>query len=202
MKAFKIVLTLMAVAIILAACGGPAKTVERKSVDEAIDLSGRWNDTDLQLTAEQIVRDVLSRNWLPEFKTENDRKPVVIVGSVRNKTSEHLDTVPLVNHIESELINSGQVKFVANKQKREEIRDERMDQQTQSSEESSKRLAAETGADFMLQGEITSITDQEGGQKVVYYQVAMELINIETNEINWKGTKQIKKFVSQKRSKF
>ena len=201
MKAFKLIVTLMVMAVVFAACG-PNKTVERKAVDESIDLSGRWNDTDLQLTAEQIIRDVISRPWLPEFKDENERKPVVIVGSVRNKTSEHLDTQPLVNAIETELINSGKVKFVASKKKRDEVRDERMDQQTQSSEESAKRLAAETGADFMLQGEITSITDQEGGQKVVYYQVAMELINIETNEINWKGTKQIKKFVSQKRSKF
>ncbi len=201
MKAFKLIVTLMVMAVVFAACG-PNKTVERKAVDESIDLSGRWNDTDLQLTAEQIIRDVISRPWLPEFKDENERKPVVIVGSVRNKTSEHLDTQPLVNAIETELINSGMVKFVASKKKRDEVRDERMDQQTQSSEESAKRLAAETGADFMLQGEITSITDQEGGQKVVYYQVAMELINIETNEINWKGTKQIKKFVSQKRSKF
>ncbi len=202
MKAFKLIITLLIMTVIFSACGGPAKTVERKAVDETIDLSGRWNDSDLQLTAEQIIRDVISRPWLPEFQNENERKPVVIVGTVRNKTSEHLDTQPLVNAIETELINSGKVKFVASKQKREEVRDERMDQQTQSSEESAKRLAAETGADFMLQGEITSITDQEGGQKVVYYQVAMELINIETSEINWKGTKQIKKFVSQKRNKF
>ncbi len=202
MKAFKLLLALVAVTLILTACGGPAKTVERRAVDETIDLSGRWNDSDLQLTAEQIVRDVLSRPWLPDFISAEDRKPVVIVGTVRNKTAEHLDTVPLVNHIEMELINSGRVTFVANQQKREEIRGERMDQQTQSSEDSAKRLAAETGADFMLQGEITSIEDAEGGQKVIFYQVAMELINIETNEIKWKNTKQIKKFISQKSSKF
>ena len=54
----------------------------------------------------------------------------------------------------------------------------------------------------MLRGDIASIIDQEGGDKVKYYQVNLELVNIETNKKVWSGEKKIKKLVSQSGSKF
>jgi hypothetical protein len=54
----------------------------------------------------------------------------------------------------------------------------------------------------MLRGDITTIVDQEGGEKVKYYQVNLELVNIETNRKAWIGEKKIKKYVSQSGTKF
>ena len=163
--------------MVLAGCA--STTVERTASDEVIDLSGRWNDTDSRLTAEEIVSDCLSRPWLDDYLAANGEKPVVIVGSVRNKSSEHIEVLTFVKDIEKELINSGRVRFVANKAERQEVRDERLDQQSNSSEETAKALAQETGADFMMQGLITSITDAVDGKKVIKYQVSMELIHLE-----------------------
>jgi hypothetical protein len=94
------------------------------------------------------------------------------------------------------------VNFVASKEERTEVREERADQQEQASAETMKRFQQETGADFMLRGDITSIIDQDGGEKVKYYQVNLELINIETNQKAWVNNKRIKKVVSQSGSKF
>jgi penicillin-binding protein activator len=58
-----------------------------------------------------------------------------------------------------------------------------------------KKWGRELGADFMLQGTINSIVDSYNNQQVVYYQIDLELTNIETNEIVWIGDKKIKKFV-------
>ncbi len=99
-------------------------------------------------------------------------------------------------------MNSGKISFVANKEERQEIRDERADQQENASPETMKKFQQETGADFMLRGDIASIIDQEGGDKVKYYQVNLELVNIETNKKVWSGEKKIKKLVSQSGSKF
>ncbi|HHE55214.1 MAG TPA: penicillin-binding protein activator LpoB, partial [Caldithrix abyssi] len=38
-------------------CSGPTRTVKRVQVDEAIDISGHWNDTDARMTAESMVQD-------------------------------------------------------------------------------------------------------------------------------------------------
>jgi hypothetical protein len=178
----------------------PRRTVDRISTDEAIDLSGRWNDTDSRLVAEQMINDVLARRWLSDFVNNHNKQPVVIVGTVRNLSSEHIDTGTFIRNMERELINSGEVRFVAASSARSEIRDERLDQQVYSTEETAARLAAETGADFMLQGTISTITDSDGKQQVRFYQVDLELINIETNEKAWIGNKEIRKFITRSRT--
>lgn len=193
------ILGILVVALI--GCGS-SSTVERVSPDETIDLSGDWNDTDSRLVAEEMIKDCLSRPWLAEFGRQESRSPDVIVGTVRNRSSEHISTSTFIKNLERELINSGRVNFVASKEERGEVRDERADQQEFSSDESVKRFQQEAGADFMLIGEITSIIDQAEGEKVKYYQVNLELVNVETNRKSWIGEKKIKKYISRDGSKF
>ncbi len=190
-------LFIIALAVAAATTPGCKTKVERVGVEETIDLSGRWNDTDSQLVSAEMVGDLASRPWIEEFTSKNGRKPVVIVGTIRNKSSEHIETETFTKDLERELINSGRLKFVANSVERGELRQERKEQQIWSREETQKRLAAETGADFMLQGSIKTIVDQEGKEQVIFYQVDLEMIQLESNEKVWIGSKKIKKFIKR-----
>jgi penicillin-binding protein activator len=201
MRLLKILTVTLVVVFVLSACSQTRK-VERISTDEVTDLSGHWNDTDSKLVAEQMIRDLTYRPWIEDYVLESGKKPVVIVGEIRNKSSEHIQTDVFIKDIERELINSGKVKFVATSTEREEIRDERSEQQTYASDETAKSLAQETGADFMLKGVISSTTDSIEGKAAVFYQVDLELINIESNEKIWLGSKEIKKFISQAKMKW
>lgn len=194
--------SLMIGMLFIIGCAGSARTVTRMSTNEVTDLSGRWNDTDSKLVAEQMIQDMIYRSWIEDFVMENETKPVLIVGTVRNKSSEHIQTETFVKDIERELINSGKVKFVAASKERKEILEERYHQQSHASDETAKALANETGADFMLIGTITSTTDAISGKAAVFYQVDMELVNIESNEKVWMGSKEIKKFIEQKKTKW
>ena len=107
--------------------------VQRTAADQQTDLSGRWNDTDARLVAEEMIDDALRRPWLERFSDAQAREPVVIVGRVRNLSEEHIDTTTFIKDIERELINSGAVRFVASAQERDALRDERLDQQEQAS---------------------------------------------------------------------
>lgn len=196
-----LIITIILMAMI-SGCGTPSRTVERISTDEVTDLSGRWNDTDSKLVAEQMIRDLTYRPWLEDFLMESGRKPVVIVGTIRNFSSEHIQTDVFIKDMERELINSGKVKFVASKSERLEVRDERDDQQTSASEETAKAIAQETGADYMLKGGINSTTDQLEGKSAVFYQINLELIDLQSNEKVWIGSKEIKKFITKAKSKW
>ncbi len=198
----RVILVLTALAVVLGGCATPSRTVQRTAADEQIDLSGRWNDTDARLVAEEMIDDVLARPWLDRFASSSGRPPVVIVGEVRNLSSEHIDTTPFIRDIERELINSGMVRFVAGDRVREQLRAERMDQQTQAREDTVSRLGAETGADFMLSGTISSTVDAIEGARAVAYSVNMDLINIESAEIVWIGNKEIKKLIEQSRTRW
>lgn len=196
MKMLTMLITLVVTAGLIAGCGG-GKTVTRLDTDSVTDLSGRWNDTDSRLVAEEMVSDALSRPWLTDFTAANGERPVVTVGTIRNMTAEHIQMETFISDFERELINSRSVRFVASKEARSEIREERQEQQEFASRETAKRMREETGADFILQGALKTIIDQEGEQQVRYYQTDLELINIESMEKVWIGTKKIKKGIAQ-----
>ncbi len=204
MKTMKnVFLAVMILALLfIMGCASTTRTVERTSSDTVTDLSGNWNDTDSKLVAEQMIQDMTYRPWLQNYVMEMDKKPVLIVGTIRNFSSEHIQTATFIKDIERELINSGKVKFVASKQERDEIREERKEQQSYASDETAKRLAQESGADFVLQGGIKSNVDASGGKAAKFYQIDLELINVETNEKVWIGSKEIKKLISKKKAKW
>lgn len=115
---------------------------------------------------------------------------------------EHIPVGLFIRDLERAYVNSGQVRVVASRDEREELRDERFDQQEWSSPESRTRLQSETGANYMLQGDIDSIEDRERGRRVVYYQVDLRLVDLETNSKTWVGQHRIKKFIERPRLGF
>ncbi len=193
--------SVLAVFLILASCSSTPH-VQRVASDTQIDLSGRWNDVDAQQVAQAMIADVTVRPWIADFIQANNRKPVVIVGDVANRSDEHIETLVFTKSLEKELINSGKVKFVASADERAGVRLERQSQQTEASAATMKKLGQETGADFYLGGVITSVIDAVEGQKVVFYKINLELTNIETNEKVWLGDKQIKKVIGKNAVKY
>lgn len=175
--------------------------VARVQSDSTIDLTGKWNDTDSRLVAEEMIKDCLAQRWLFKWESENKR-PVVIVGKVENKSHEHISTETFVKDIQRSLLNSGRVEFVANKGEREQIRDEKSDQSENASVQTAKSSGEETGADLMMIGSINTIVDQEDNKAVVFYQTNLELVEIESHKTVWIGEKKIKKYVERAKTKF
>jgi len=170
--------------------------VTRIDPSEQVDISGRWNNTDSRLTAEYLTGKILGGNWITDFMAEKaGARPVVIVGFVSNKSHEHIDAETFVKDVENSFITSQKVRLVQGGKKREELRAEKADQQTNASASSMKKFGLEQGADFILQGSINSIVDSHKRKKVTYYQVNLELTNIQTNEVVWIGEKKIAKYV-------
>jgi uncharacterized protein (TIGR02722 family) len=176
-------------------CGN--RKIERIDPNTATDISGRWNDTDSKLVANEMVADALTKNrtWITNFEKKLNRKPVVIIGSVRNKTSEYIDATTFIKNMEVAFINGGSVSVVQSADERNQVRDERNDQQTFASEETKKKWGKEKGADFMMNGVVTSIIDEYKNRKSIAYQINLELTDLETNEKVWIGQHQIKKLV-------
>ncbi len=183
--------------VLLILLSGCSKTVTRVDADSVTDLSGNWNDTDSRLVAEEMIQDVLSRAWLTNFSRAQGKSPTVIVGTVRNLSHEHINTRTFIADMERELINSGQVEFVASATDRQEVRDEIKEQDLHASEETRKAMGQEIGADFMMQGSINSIVDAISGEQARFYQIDLTLIELGTNRKVWVGQKKIKKTVEK-----
>lgn len=196
----KIIVFVVVAAIVnlIAGCGG--RTVKRLAVEKTVDLSGVWNDTDSRLVAEEMIQDCVKRPWLDKFNEKNRREPVVIIGTVINRSHEHINAQLFIKNLEKSLLNTGKITFIASKQEREDVRDERDDQQRgQTAKKTVKPVGEETGADFIMQGMINSVKDELKDQYVILYQVSLELIDLTNNQKVWIGQKEIKKYVKKSR---
>lgn len=187
--------------LFLVSCG-KGKRVTRVDPGVVTDFSGRWNDTDSKLVAEAMMKEMVSQPWLETFSSHHDRVPTVIVGTIVNKSHEHIDVGTFVTDLEREMSNSRKILFVASQRDREEIRQERQEQAVYSREDTQKRPGQELGADFMMKGTISTIVDEFEGVKGIFYQVDLDLINLETNVKSWYGQKKIKKVIERKRLLF
>ena len=63
----------------LFACG---TKVERLDTHEIKDVSGRWNDTDSQMVAQEMINDCLNSGWYNKATLRLGKEPTVIVGTV------------------------------------------------------------------------------------------------------------------------
>ncbi len=182
------------------------KHVTRVDPDTITDLSGAWNDTDSRLVANALIEQSVTGPWLERFYNNNGGDaPAVIVGEFRNRTTEHIETTVFVRDVEFAYINSGLVTVVASAAERGEVRGERDDQQEFARADTRARLGQELGANYIMQGDLTSIQDEEETtrfgakrqEKIVFYQVDARLIDLQTNAVVWAGQHEIKKYIER-----
>jgi len=183
----KKIVVVLSIFLILAACGTTTSVRRVQSGTEA-DLSGYWNARDVRIVCDSLIRDCLSSARVEQaIRAAGSRKPTVIVGRFRNESSEHIDTSIISSIMENVIFNSGKLDFVAGGSTRDDVRQERQDQQSNASEDTAAALGREIGADFILTGSVRTIVDREGNRSIRTYFVTAELSNIETNARIWMG---------------
>ncbi|MEO9653897.1 MAG: penicillin-binding protein activator LpoB [Marinomonas sp.] len=188
-------LLVMVIATTLVACS--SGSVKRLDNNEEVALSDRWNDTDSRLVSEEMMGDMLTFPWFRDYNFSQKGNPTVIIQTIRNKTAEHIPVDTFINDIKRSLLRAGKVDFVVSGEEREEIRNEREEQELNAAPDTVAKFGLEQGAGFALSGSINSIVDSNGDQRVSFYQVDLKLIDMTTNREVWNGQKKIKKLADK-----
>lgn len=192
-----------ALVIILASCGSTPKVTR---VEQQADLSGYWDDNDVQQVCNKLIEGCLASNNVDRFvnlyaQNHKGEQPAAIVLPFKNASSEHIDMQIVSNNMRASIVNSGRLDFVEGGGARDAIRAERADQSNNNaSEETAAAMGNETGAALAFTGEVRSIIDSAGNVSTRTYYVKATLTNIETNRILWEGTETVRKNI--KRSAF
>lgn len=171
------------------------RTVTRINPEEEMNLSGRWNDTDSRMVANKMTTDFLASEKYKEYAIALNKKPAIILGTIRNKTTEHIDASNYVKKFELAIYNSGVAELVESDEQRDKLRLERVQQQDFSDPSTMAQWGKEVGANLMLFGEMTSEIDVYNKKRVVNYQTTLFLTDMETNKRIWYGQHEIKKFI-------
>jgi uncharacterized protein (TIGR02722 family) len=179
----------LAAAALVAGCAKEDKTSygDARGVET---MTNEFGSTDLQMIAEAMAR---SMQQAPTIAGGN--LPIVTVQEVRNKTSEYIDTRAITDSIRAELQKGGRVRFavdsVAMQQQVEELN--RQQNRDLYAKPSAVEKGQMVGAQYRMEGNITSIVKQVKDKKDVYYKFNLQLWNIRNGLLEWSDEKEIRK---------
>lgn len=186
----------------LVGCGPTPSKVTRVDAQQQIDLSGKWNDSDAQQVSATMVNTCLNDPWIGNFVAAAGRQPVIVVGTIYNKTDEHISSDVFIKDLERAFIQTNRARVVQGGAAVDELRAIRQDQQDFASAATRKRLREEVGADFVIQGTINKVLDADAKRYVYFYQIDLEMIDLESTEKIWLGQEKLKKYVEKNRYVF
>ena len=174
-----------------AACTGPRAFTRGQYEDPNVIemLSDQFNENDLQLIAKKMVDSLTASQAF----TQIQGRPIIVVGKMKNSTSEHIDMRSLADKMEVQLQKTNRFVFT-DKGARQEIAEEyefqgsgyvRPDQ--------AKGPGQQASADYLMTGEISSIVQEVGADKLVYYKMTAKLHNLRSGIIEWADEKELRK---------
>jgi uncharacterized protein (TIGR02722 family) len=163
---------------------GDATAVETNDVN--------FGSTDLQTVAGQMTDSLLISPVVGTL-TANTR-PILFVESIKNKTSEHIDTESITDSISTKLLRSGKFRFVD--MARVAAVQEQLDyQQNSGMVDDSKAIAIgkQVGAQYMLYGNLASIVKSNKDKSDVYYKFTLRLLDLQSGLVEWADETEIRK---------
>jgi uncharacterized protein (TIGR02722 family) len=187
----RIALPAAALLCALTACSGQRAFTrgEYEDPNKIEMLSDQFNQNDLQLIAKKMVDSLSTSRAFARI----EGRPVIFVGKMKNSTSEHIDMRSLADKMEVALGKTDKFAFL-DKGAREELAQEYEYQGSgYVSSAAAKAKGQQAGADYMMTGEISSITQEVGRDKLVYYKMTSKLHNVRTGIVEWSDEKELTK---------
>lgn len=177
-------------ALLLGGCSSTTVSYGDPTATETVTAD--YGSTDLQGIATKMVDSMLSSPATRDITAAG--RPVMFMDSIRNKTSEHIDTEAVTDTIRTKLLASGQFRFV-DMSKVAAVKQQLEYQQSSGLVDpaSMVRLGKQTGARYMMYGNLSSIVKDNGKVKDVFYQMTMNLMDLQSGELVWADQKEIRK---------
>ncbi len=184
------------IALTLTACAGPRAFTKGTYGDpqEISMLDDKWNQNDMQLVAKKVVESLESWNT----REQQPAKPVIILETPKNRTSEHIDLQSLYDHVKTALIQSGRFSFLDKAARTEIAKEYEYQGSGYVDPNQAQGPGQQKAAEFLLGGVITSTIQQVGNNKAIYYKATFELTDIGSTEIVWTDQKEIVKHFKKK----
>ncbi|MBF0276900.1 MAG: penicillin-binding protein activator LpoB [SAR324 cluster bacterium] len=174
----------------LSACGPKAFT-QGKYVDpnKITMLSDKFNENDMQLIVKKLVSSLVNDGAIGNLQ----EKPVMAIGKVSNRTSEHIDMKLLTDKLRKELIAVRRFRFI-DIDSRGNLQEEYDYNKTSGNvDQSTVSDPRQIAVRYLVSGDIGSYVQTVGNDKLVYYKLTLNLTDVKTNEILWSDDKEVKK---------
>jgi penicillin-binding protein activator len=181
-----------AMVLLLALTTGCAPTIQYGDAGSAKPLSVEFGSSDLQQIAETMVDSLLT--FPPIVEMTAQRRPVITVDKVKNKTMQHIDTESITDSIRTKLIRSGKFRFIDRTTDEAAIAELKTQQESGLVDpKTAVDFGQQIGSEFMLTANFSEIRQKQGSVTDTYYKFTMNLKNLKTGILEWSDEKEIRK---------
>lgn len=185
MKTYMILL----LAVFMVSCASSKKFTEGayNNPQEVKLLDDKFNEADMQQITRTMVASLLNCQKVTE------RTPTVVLGSVQNQTSEHLNLDAVMDQIQTQLVKSNRFVMI-DRPGRSDIEQEEAYQQIK--DQYTKTSPAKPN--YIITGAISSNVQEVGKNKQVYYKMNLNLTSMSSTAIVCAEEKELRKEFVQK----
>lgn len=196
MKMQRIILATAALGagLMLTGCGSMPTRINPES-NQGLTTTDDINFKDWQIAAEKAINSMLQSGVL---KRADGRKNVIMISTVKNSTTQHINTRILTDKIRQAVLRSGMALTTtavgangpedrASKQVRELENDEMFNQQTV------QKQGTAIAPDMSLAGEIVQQKTSQGRTNESYFFFHLTLTNLKTGLAEWEDNVEIAK---------
>lgn len=153
---------------------GPSTPTGAAAVDPAtaqVVLDPGWSDDDARNAAQKLVGSCLGGAWPQRFSKQHRRPPVLTLGQVQNRSSEHVNTRSIGRQLRARLAASAGARF---------------------------KLASERQpGDLMLLGRLSSQDDATESTRLKALLLSLSLVNVSSAEVLWADSYLLRKLISR-----
>ncbi|MDP8214160.1 MAG: penicillin-binding protein activator LpoB [Candidatus Euphemobacter frigidus] len=186
----------------LAALAGCSTTYDYGDAGDVPVYDTDFGATDLQQIAAKMTTSLLI--FPPIVQITNERRPVIVVEKVKNKTTQHIDTESVTDSIRTKLIRSGKFRFLDKSTDGQTISEiKRQQEQGLTKQSQAAQFGTQEGAEFILTANLSEISQKKeefwNKKKAVYYKFTMNLKNLRTGILEWSDEKEISKLKTDPR---
>lgn len=172
-------------------CAAFRSTAQDVDVNKAKPMDASYDFSDLRWLGNSVGNDLAGASLLKDAPA----KPILVVMGIQNRTGSHIDTKALTDTMRTVVINSGKANFV-NETQRDALLKEQGYQLANCTPETRVQIGKQLSARYMLTGSLVEIRKEQPRQirasktEEVYYQLTVEVTDLETSLIAWTTQKE------------
>jgi len=190
-------LNLVLLVVIISLLAGCGPTIRYEIKDEETVTGSDWSAKDLKDVGEYMTASVKQSAFIssPQYKSERPRW--MMAKDLRNETDEHVNTRTIMEKIRTKLINEGFATFVDDQAIEDILNQLQLQQSGLFDDKTVNKIGKLVGARLILRGTISSIRKRTDRKDIIYYNITLQLVNIQTGEIVWTDEKEIQRLTSK-----
>jgi len=190
-------ITLMLLTIFIASLSACGPTIKYEIKDTETVTGSDWSAKDLKDVGDYMVASVKRSSFImsPQYTAEKPRW--MLAKDLKNETDEHVNTRTIMEKIRTRLINEGVGTFIDDQAIEDILEQMKLQQSGLFDNKTLAQVGKLAGAKLILRGTISSIRKKSERQDIIYYNITLQLVNIQTGEITWTDEKEIQRLTSK-----